>query len=228
MWEYFKTSLFFFCFFMTLCNIGTPTYAQSMPEKHVLYKSDYTGKIDSLEKTDGINKVFFKNIKLPALAALQYFPELDSVPIYFTRKKLGTIMAARPRLNFLFRRKRNREYLILLNEKPLYSDSVFNNLPFNAQVGIIGHELSHINYYTHLSNFGIIIFGFRYLFMKKEIERATDYTAIQHNLGWQLYDVRRHVLLNKNIDNYYRHNKISNYLSPTEIVKDTEKIHATK
>lgn len=211
-----------------MSNISTPIYAQRMPEKHVLYKSYYKGKIDSLEKIEGINKVFFKNIQLPALTALQYFPELDSVPICFTRKKLGTIMAARPRLNFLFRKKTNREYFILLNKKPCYSDSVFYNLSFNAQVGIIGHELSHVDYYTHLSNFGIIVFGFRYLFMKKEIERETDRTAIQHHLGWQLYDARRHVLLNKNIDNYYRHNKISHYLSPTEIVKDTEKIHATK
>ena len=219
---------FLLFFFLAISIITNPSIAQSPEKMQVFYKSDYTRKIDSLEERDGINKNFNINIKLPVLTALQYFPELDTVPIYFKRKKLGTIMAARPRLNFIFRKKSDRQYLILLNEKPCYGDSVFYNLSFNAQVGIIGHELSHIDAYTHLSNFGIIAFGFRYLFMKKKIEKATDRMAIQHNLGWQLYDARRQVLQNKSIDKYYLHNKVSHYLSPEEILEDTEKIHANK
>ncbi len=223
-----KISIWLVFYISFIFLAGIKSYAQIAIHKQVFYESDFNGILDSLEKCEGKYKEFEANVKSPALTALQYYPELDTVPICFTRRKLGTTMAARPKWNFLFRKKSNREYLILLNKKPQFSDSIFYHLTFDAQVGMLGHEFAHIVYYTQLSNFGIIVFGFRYLFMKKEIERATDLSTIQHNLGWQLYDTRKNVLNSKKIEKEYHNNKVSHYLSPEEILENIEKIHANR
>lgn len=80
-----------------------------------------------------------------ALAALSHFPELQKVPVKFRIKKSYCTLKTKPTLLSLFMPKGHCSFVIINNKaiKKL-TPIMFENLPENARIGIIGHELSHV------------------------------------------------------------------------------------
>jgi hypothetical protein len=169
----------------------------------------------------GYNKSFPDNYKLQCLVALSYYPELDSIPIEFVFKKIKTTMASRPRVDFIVKKKDKRIYRIVINNQTKGFEGVmFNRLSFNAQVGVIGHELAHIIDYMPKSNFSVIGIGIGYLFRKykKRLEHVIDQITIDHGLGFQLYEYSYHVLNYSHASQAYKRYKKEIYLRPREIM----------
>ncbi|MGI9544451.1 MAG: DUF2201 family putative metallopeptidase, partial [Cyclobacteriaceae bacterium] len=81
---------------------------------------------------------------------------------------------------------------ILLNDaRNVFFDPILlRSLPFDAQVGILAHELGHVAYYHKLNPFEIGKWGLSYLKVDQfhvTHERSTDLMPVYHGLGSQIY-----------------------------------------
>lgn len=147
--------------------------------------SDRTVNYDSLEKIYPSQQIDdrFKNV---FLIVRQYFPELknNKIDLKLKRNSSRTI-SAKPRVN-IFKRKKARKYFVVI--KTGSDDYVLEN-ELNAQIGLIGHEFSHLADYSSKTNLSLITFGIRYGLSKKfriKTERNTDIEVVRRGLGWQL------------------------------------------
>jgi hypothetical protein len=179
-------------------------------------------KIDSLQKVTGFNKEITPQYKLPALIALSYFPELDSTRIIFKHKKIKTTLNSRPTLwSMIFRKRANRKFIIRINNRKQDSLVLFGTVPFNAKIGLLGHEFSHIIDYQNKSISGVFKRGCSYRNNKKKelFEKEIDSITVSRGLGWQLYDWSVYVLEKSNAKQEYKTFKKDIYLEPDEIKK---------
>lgn len=144
----------------------------------------------------GKEKIIPASIRLPALIALSHFPELATVRIRFEFKRSGLAYASRPDWTTMwYPRARWRYMIVLSTHSPKVPPSLlFDRLPFNAQIGILGHELCHTAYYINKRFHEIISTGVSYLNSDYRIkfENETDRETIRHGLGWQLLDFANH------------------------------------
>ena len=175
-------------------------------------------QIDTLRSQFSNNKFLYEKYELQTLIALSFYPELKNTKISFRRRELKTTMAARPKGIEIFRGKETRRYIIYINDFPSAKVSP-DSVSFNAQVGVIGHELAHIVDYEETSSLKILFVGLSY-FNKKfraKFERATDLRTINHGLLWQCYDFALYVHNSKNTPAEYITYKKQFYMSPEEI-----------
>lgn len=166
------------------------------------------------------NKILDSNYKHQINIALSHYPSLIKTKIVFKEKKIKTSMAAMPKLSNIFKKRKNRTYYIFINSKSKYGDDLLlKNLPINAQIGVIGHEIAHIYDFHNKNNFTLILNSVGYLFtgFKKKIEAKTDSITIIHGLGHQLYEFDSLIFNNKNISEKYLKMKNKIYLKPSEI-----------
>jgi hypothetical protein len=175
-------------------------------------------QIDTLRSQYSNNKFLYEKYELQTLVALSFYPELKNTKISFKRRELKTTMVARPKGIEVFRGKGKRHYIIYINDFPsakVSSDSV----SFNAQVGVIGHELAHIADYEQISSLKILYVGISYFNkkFKRKFERATDLRTINHGLVWQCYDFALYVHNSRNAPAEYITYKKKFYMSPKEI-----------
>jgi len=101
-------------------------------------------------------------------------------------------MESTPEIWSLFGLRKNRRYQILLNDaKGSFFDPILlRSLPFDAQVGILAHELGHVVYYHDLNIFEFGKWGLMYLRdddFRASHERTTDLMPVYHGLGSQIY-----------------------------------------
>ena len=143
------------------------------------------------------HKTIPKEIRKQALMALSYYPELKNIDITFRLRKKITPLTSRPRIIGVFQKKKNRRYVITISTQTnsKLAPILFSNLPYNAQVGVLGHELGHIVTYNTKNTFQIIGLSFKILKPKfvDSFEFNTDKICIEHGLGYQLYDWSRYV-----------------------------------
>lgn len=166
------------------------------------------------------NKIVDSNYINQINIALSHYPSLINIKIVFKEKKIKTSMAAMPKLSNIFKRRNNRTYYIFINSKSKYGDDLLlKNLPINAQIGVIGHEIAHIYDFQNKNNFTLIFNSVGYLFTgyKKKLEAKTDNITIIHGLGHQLYEFDSLIFNNKNISEKYLKMKNKIYLKPSEI-----------
>lgn len=176
---------------------------------------------DSLNSIYGTNKIFIKEYIQPALIALSYFPDLKDTYIEFKYSKEATTMAARPHSSSYFKKK-NKKYIVLINNKENFDGIRLEDVPFNAQIGLFGHELVHIIDYKNHTLWGILDFAFRYLNKKKKafFEKSIDLATIERGLGWQLYDWADFSMYkNTTATKEYMQFKQKIYLKPNEIIE---------
>jgi hypothetical protein len=151
---------------------------------------------NDLLKEFGSNKIIPGPFQLQALIALSHFPELKEINIRFIFSKATLAYASRPAIKSIFQPPLKREYLIILStySSKVPKELLFANLPFNAQVGILGHELSHTSYYLNKTATQLISTGFNYLNSKYRVkfENETDKRTIQKGLGWQLLEFAKY------------------------------------
>jgi len=164
------------------------------------------------------NNTLETSMFVPAMLAIQHYPELRNTRIEFRYKKIPTLMAARPKLFSLFGNRKNRKYLLIIStNQNNHCKKLFQNMPLSSKIGILGHEFAHILDYEKKTKFGLIKYGMKYLFNKKEVERKTDYIAISRGLGHEMLDYNLYLKGCNLISRKYLAQKKKYYLSITEI-----------
>ena len=149
--------------------------------------------------------------------ALQLFPELKNIKFEILQKPLSTTMQARPNVNSFFGKKRS--YTVFINNDPNFEGIQFKDIPFNAKIGIICHELCHLLDYEQKSKGQIIQTGIRFLSTqgRASYEKSIDYAVIEKGAGWQLYDWAYYAINQSKASPEYKEFKKQNYLQPSEI-----------
>ena len=192
----------------------------------------YTGNIlagDSLLPLL-INKNIPKEFELAVLTALSHFPELKYLSINFITRKVFTPLSTRPEFTSMFKRKSRRTYTITISTETIdtLSHLLYRNLTFRQQVGIMGHELSHVvdfdrkNFFQSMAN-AIGHISRRFL---DRMEFNTDLICIQHGLGRYLeaysLHVRKtmHIRYWRGVDHVFeKDDHIERYMNPATIEK---------
>ncbi len=153
---------------------------------------------DSLIQLVGPNKGLPEGFEMAALIAFAAYPELKDVNIDMELTQSGAPMESNFDIGTLFGPKKNRVYKILLNDatNTQFDEILLRSLPFDAQVGILAHELGHVAYYDELSTLQIAKWGLMYLVsseFRAKHERSTDLMPVYHGLGSQIYQYAYYV-----------------------------------
>lgn len=148
--------------------------------------------LDSLKNIIGNNKILPPGFEIPAAIACSAFPQLKNVHIEMVLTQAGAPMESTVAITSLFGLRKNRHYLILLNDghHSFFDPILLRSLPFDAQVGILAHELGHIVYYENLNVFAFGKWGLQYLRddeFRATHERTTDLMPVYYGLGSQIY-----------------------------------------
>ncbi|MUP41235.1 hypothetical protein [Christiangramia aestuarii] len=177
------------------------------------------------------NKIVPDAIWRETYVALSHYPELKDVPIEFKFKKniKKSFMQAQPKIGGLFKKRKNRGYLVFINEKFTIDDEEFDitSVPSEVLVGWIGHELGHIMDYLDRTGAELLWFGMRYVTSKnyiREAERAADTYAVNHGLGEQIIATKNFILNHSRLSDTYKDRIQELYLSPEEIMALIDKV----
>ena len=155
---------------------------------------DIMGSIDTsysmLKKNYGENKEIPPGYEKQVLFALSYFPELVHTHIVFSIEKSNSgIISTRPFYSSLLKRSSRRSYLVVINDSAKgRTFPTWLQCEVNGQVGILGHELSHIIYFSKQTGLGLLGLGVAHIstrFMDR-FENKTDSVDIERGLGYQL------------------------------------------
>lgn len=146
---------------------------------------------DSLRLLYGNRKILPKGYERQALLALAHYPELKNVFIEFKMVEAESPFVSRPTvLSTLFRSASKRHYLVLISTKSngWLGEILIDDLPFEAQVGVLGHELAHTVNFVDRSFFKMLRVPIGNLSTEylNKFEYATDQRAIDHGLGCNL------------------------------------------
>lgn len=181
---------------------------------------------DSLRHNKDITAQFEK----PILTALSYFPELRDTRIIFRIKKAYTPLTTKPRFTSIFKRMDHRTYVITISNETTdtLARLLFQNLAFEEQVGIMGHELSHVVDFDNKNFFQSIGSGVGHISKKyvDTMEFNTDRICIMHGLGKYLEAYSMHVRQTMHVHNWRgvdfvneKHETHERYMNPDTIEK---------
>ena len=187
--------------------------------------------LDSLKAIIGENKTLPKDFEVAAAIAYSAFPQLKNVDIEMMLTPDGAPMEAAPVIKTLFGARENRRYYITLNDSQgSYFDPILlRSLPFDAQVGILAHELGHIVYYQKLNILQFAKWGLMYLIsdeFRATHERSTDLMPLYHGLGNQIYQYAYFVRYDTSCRDFYRNGKDfmdKYYLTDLELLDEINK-----
>ena len=191
--------------------------------KPILY---FTISMVSAQNINLDNKIIPESIKKEVIEAISFYPELYDTAIEFKFKdniKKST-MQAQPRFTSFFKRKENREYVILISRNIQIEGEHFTmeDIPSDVKIGWLGHELGHVMDYRERTNFGMLIFGIKYLFSSahiKEVERTADPYAIAHGMGDYILKTKNFILDNASLSEKYKERIRRLYISPEEVME---------
>ena len=176
--------LWFLILFIGQCNLscGQTPKIKFVPEDFV--SAEY--------EQYAFKKKFPEEIKSQVLTALSYYPQLKDTRITFRFRKRKTPLTSRPRILQVFLPKKWRAYVITISTETIESLTpiLFSKLPYNAQIGVLGHEIAHIVDYKDKTSFQLISLGFKLgnPSFTDEFEFKTDERAISFGLGFQLFN----------------------------------------
>ncbi len=206
-------------------NATTSAKAGSISEK-----GDSTSvSITELRKLYSFNKVIPKEFEKEILTSLSHYPELSKTRIKFCYANIFTSMKAVPTLGFLFQKRENRTYRIVMNKKQCSGTNIMQRTSSNALIGVFGHELGHIMDYSRHSNMSLLKLLISYIPKKGRVatEKRADKIAIDHQLGKQLLEFNNHILQDACMDPKYIRYKKKFYNSSSSIsslIEDNEKV----
>jgi len=180
-----------FCLLFCLFILHDTSPAQKQPVV-VFERVDFTSE-DSLEllRNYGSNKQFIPEFTLQTLIALSYFPELKNTRIRFIFEPAHSPFETRPVFPNLLHKGKKRKFTITVSDSSMWKlePVLIQHMDFNEQIGIIGHELSHVSDFVSRSTTSLIGSGINHVFSSKYIDRfefRTDSICIAHGLGYQL------------------------------------------
>jgi hypothetical protein len=182
-----------------------------------------------LKKEFGNKKRYPPQFERQILIALSHYPELEHIPILFRIRKRHTPATTKVTVTGLFEAPETRHYVITISDstEDMLMPLLFKNLPFNAQVGVIGHELGHVADPSTQSLFQLLKHGVRNISRKyvDRFEYNTDAICIAHGLGYQLLEWSKYVRSTMKTINWdgpdYAHRKKDRerYMNPETIEK---------
>ncbi len=213
---------------MSMWLTATFLAGQDIPSEKLLLYNDVAFSLDT--STCPLHKISIANDTLVVAfrKAMTHYPELCSRKISVQYGCIKTSMAAQPRVWSVFRKRDKRKYKVIINKKVQTDQArLVYAAPFDARVGVMGHELAHILDYSTKSGWQVLWTGIRYLGKKyrRTMERETDSVTITRGLGWQLYHYAYFVIYEAQIDDAYRDYKLDMYLKPEEIYEMIETIN---
>ena len=179
-------------------------------------------QLDSLKSKLSFGKTVPDQYALAFYCALWHFPELDSSKITFKEARIKTTLNARPTfMSLLFRKRAKRKYVIRINTRKKDSLILLKDVPFEACIGLFGHELTHFRDYQQRSFGGVLkrLFSYSNLKGKEKFEKEIDSMTVYNGLGHQLYTWSNYVLNESNGSAEYKAYKKFVYLEPEEILK---------
>lgn len=151
--------------------------------------------------------------------ACSYFPELSKVPIEINYAPIPTTMQTQPIIGSIFGKQSDRKYRISINSKADFEGIFFADIPLNAQVGIVAHELAHVLDFENKNTLQILGTGVKFFSKKSQarFEKSIDLLTIYKGLGWQLRDWAQYAMFESKASEEYKKFKKNIYLSPSEI-----------
>src|SRR6186713_1894359 len=194
--------------------------------------------IDSVPEF-GNKKEIPPQFEKPILTALSYFPELKNVHIVFRIKKAYSSLTTKPNFAGVFKRKDHRTYIITISNETIDTlrPLLLQNLTFEQQVGVIGHELSHVvdfNSKNFPQTLGVGIGHISKKYLDK-MEFNTDRSCIQHGLGKYLLAYSKHVREIMHVHNWRGsdyvnkgngNGKYERYMNPDTIEKTMQEMQS--
>ncbi len=208
------------------CGIYFISSSQEYNQIRILDSTSLSIKQNDFKRLYGFNKEIPQEYELSILLALSYLTELDSVRIILKKSRIKTTINVRPAFPSIFYNNRAmRKYIIRINTSKKDSIILLKDTPFNAKVGLFGHELNHIVDYESRNLFGILqrLFSYTNKKGKEKYEKEIDLMTINRNLGWQLYDWSFYILNESNATAKYKKFKREIYLEPSEILELIER-----
>lgn len=196
--RYCKTSLFIRilaskknAFVFILIYLTSFTLGIAQPPIALLHSNQFSETdISQLKSNYSRNKIIPAKFEKQILVALSYFPELKNTSIVFRIKHTTTPLASRPGWTSVLRNDRKRTYVITISDssKPFLTSILLDKMDFNAQIGVMGHELSHVVDFKSKNSFGLLRVGLGNLSSAylDRFEYQTDSICIAHGLGYQL------------------------------------------
>ena len=165
--------------------------------------------LDSLKAIIGIDKGLPVGFEEAAAIAFSAYPLLKEVAIDMVLTDYGPPMRADIDIWSLLGSRKHRKYVITLNDVPnsFFEPILLRSLPFDAQVGILAHELGHVVYYHQLNALQLAKWGLSYLRdddFRGTHERTTDLMPVYHGLGSQIYQYAHYVRRHPNCQELYQ------------------------
>ena len=185
-------------------NIEANTFADTLAGHHY--------DLDSLKAIIGNDKGLPKGFEIAGAIAYSAYPELKDVNIDMILTQDGAPMESSLKIWSVLGPAKNRRYLVLLNDasNSYFDPILLRSLPFDAQVGILAHELGHIAYYNELNMFEFGKWGLNYLRndeFRATHERTTDLMPVYHGLGSQIYQYAYFVRKDSTCKAFYEEDK---------------------
>ena len=147
---------------------------------------------NQLEQAFGQHKTIPPQFRRQILIALSYFPELKNITIEFRIKHTRTPLQTKPNAISIFKKSDARKYIITISDSTMgmLTPILLKNLNFNAQVGVLGHELSHVSDFNNKNTTGLLATGIKHISSTwiDRFEYRTDSICIAHGLGYQLLE----------------------------------------
>jgi hypothetical protein len=217
-----------------ICILLSGTSFSQKPIRH-FYSDSFS--IFQIQENHFYNKSIPPSHKKAIIIALSYYPELSLTKIKFRVKKASSPLSARPSLITALRKASKRNYVITISHSTYkkLTPILINNLSFNSQIGVVGHELAHISFYESKRGIYFVKLFFMHLNRRAvdKFEFNTDKICIEHGLGFQLYswskEVREKLTLNKwggssnpkaSKERYMNPNTIINYMNNLNIYSE--------
>lgn len=97
----------------------------------------------------------------------------------------------------------------------------YNEVPFNAKIGLLSHEFTHFVDYKNknIEEVAKRLIMYARKDTKRDYEHEIDSIVVCRNLGWQLYDWSYFVLEKSDASREYKKFKKYTYLEPDEIMQ---------
>jgi len=220
-----------YLFIAVLSLYNIPLHAQQ-PKPVKLFKPEDFTRQDSirLAKEFGNNKEILPQFAFPALIALSYFPELKNTSIRFVFKPAHTPLTTRPTVLSIFRKGNKRKFTITISDTSVFKlePLLLFRMNYNARIGVIGHELSHVADFSKSTFLQFVGSGIGHLSSNylDKFEFRTDSICIAHGLGYQLLAWSTFVRTTMQTTNWRGADNVNNmpmkkerYMNPSTIEK---------
>ena len=179
----------------------------------------------------GQNKTIPAVCEKEVLAALAHFPELKKTNVTFKLQHSHSTLKTKINFWSILNRRDRRKYTVVIStqSEPKLEPLLFKNLPEQARIGILGHELSHVSDFSKKSFFQCMGVGLGHLSQSylDSLEYHTDRLCIHHGLGPQLKTWSSFIRETMKVENWRGsdfvdkpESKIERYMNPSTIDKE--------